>query len=61
MRKLKYLGHLMRHNISQLQLIDGKIEGRGSRGRLRTTCITDMTGSTGAKYYLKIETDGVVW
>ena len=50
-RKLQYLGHLIRHNISQLQLIEGKIEGRRSRGRPRTTWITDLTNSTGAKYY----------
>ena len=32
-RKLQYLGHLIRHNSTQLQLIEGKIEGRISRGR----------------------------
>ena len=31
--KLQYLGHLIRHNTSQVQLIEGKIEGRRSRGR----------------------------
>ena len=36
-RKLQYLGHLVRHNSSQLQLIEGKIEGRRSRGRPRNT------------------------
>ena len=30
-RKLQYLGHLIIHNSSQLQLIEGKIEGRRSR------------------------------
>ena len=34
-RKLQYLGHLIRHNTSQIQLIEGKIEGRRSRGRPR--------------------------
>ena len=29
-RKLQYLGHLIRHNISQIQLIEGKIEGRSN-------------------------------
>ena len=34
-----------------------KIEGRRSRGR-----ITDLTNTTGAKYFqLKTKTDGVVW
>ena len=51
MRKLQYLGHLIRHNTSQLQLIQGKIEGRRSCGRPRTTWITDLTNNTGAKYY----------
>ena len=36
-RKLPYLGHLIRHNSSQLQLIEGKIEGRRSCGRPRNT------------------------
>ena len=30
--KLQYLGHIIRHNTSQIQLIEGKIEGRRSRG-----------------------------
>ena len=49
-RKLQYLGHfIIRHNTSQL--LEGNIEGRRSRGRPRTTWITDLTNSTGAKYY----------
>ena len=64
-RKLRYLGHLIKHNTSQLQLIEGKIEGRRSRGRPITTWITDLTNSTGAKYYRykeqqKIKKDGMV-
>ena len=31
-RKLQYLGHLIRHNTSQIQLIEGNIEDRRSRG-----------------------------
>ena len=42
-RKLQYLGDLIRHNSSQLQLIEGKIEGRRSRGRPRNTWTTDIT------------------
>ena len=41
-RKLQYLGHIMRHNSSQLQLIEEKIEGRIS---------TDITSTNGTKYY----------
>ena len=48
-RKLQYLGHLIRHNASQQQLIEGNIEGKRSCGRPRD--ITELTNSTGAKYY----------
>ena len=50
-RKLHYLGHLKRHNTSQIQLIEGKIEGRRSRGRPRNTWTTDITITNGMKYY----------
>ena len=50
-RKLQYLGHLMRHNTSQIQPIEGKIEGRRSRGRPRNTWTTDITTTNGMKYY----------
>ena len=51
-RKLQYLGHLIRHNSTQLQLIDGKIEGRRSRGRpSNTVWTTDITSTKGLKYY----------
>ena len=50
-RKLQCLGHLIRHNSSQLQLIEGKIEGRRSRGRPRNTWTTDITTINGTMYY----------
>ena len=50
-RKLQYLGHLIRHNSSQLQLIEGKIEGIRSCGRSRNTRTTDITTTNGMKYY----------
>ena len=50
-RKLQYLGHLIRHNTSQIQLIEGKIECRRSRGRPRNTWTTDITTTNGMKYY----------
>ena len=49
-RKLQYLGHLIRHNSTQLQLIEGKIEGRRSRGRPRNTWTTDITTTKGLKF-----------
>ena len=48
-RKLQDLGHLIRHNSTQLQLIEGKIEGRRSRGRPRNTWTTDITSTKGLK------------
>ena len=53
-RKLQYLGHLIRHNISQIQLIAGKIEGRRSRGRPKNTRTTDITTTNGMKYYYQL-------
>ena len=50
-RKLQYLGHRIRHNTSQIQLIQGKIEGRRSRGRPRNTWTTDITTTNEMKYY----------
>ena len=50
-RKLQYLGHLIRHNSSHLQLIEGKIEGRRSRGRPRNTWTTDVTTTNVMKNY----------
>ena len=50
-RKLQYLGHLIRHKTTQLQLIEGQIEGRRSRGRPRNTWTTDITTTKGMKYY----------
>ena len=55
--------HLIRHNTSQLQLMEGNIEGRRSCGRSRTTWITDLANSTGAKYYQlkRAAEDGKGW
>ena len=47
----EYLGHIIRHNTSQIQLIEGKIEGRRSRGRPRNTWINDITTTNGMNYY----------
>ena len=42
-----YLGHLIRHDSSQLQPIEGKIEGRRSHGRPGTTWLMEWTNRTG--------------
>ena len=50
-RTLQYLGHLIRHNSSQLQLIEGKIEGRRSPDRPKNPWTTDITTTNGMEYY----------
>ena len=50
-KKIQYLGHLIRHNTSQIQLIEGKIEGGRSRGRRRNTWTTAIKAINGMKYY----------
>ena len=50
-RKLQYLGQLIRHNTSQIQLIEGQKEGRRSRGHPRNTWTTDITTTNRMKYY----------
>ena len=50
-RKLQNLGHLIEHNTSQLPPMEEKMEGKRSRGRPRSTWISELTNSTGAKYY----------
>ena len=59
----KYLGHLIRHNTSQIQIIEGKIEGRRYRGRPRNTWTTDITTTNGMKYYQlkRAAEDGKRW
>ena len=42
------------HSSPQLQLIDGKLEVRRSRGRPRNTCTTDITTAKGMKYVLPV-------
>ena len=52
-RKLQYLGHLIRHKTTQL--LEGKIDGRRSRGRPRNTWTTDITTTKGMKYYYQLK------
>ena len=49
--EITYLGHLIRHNSSQIQLIEANIEGRRSCGRSRNTWTTDVTTTNGTQYY----------
>ena len=41
----------MRRNTSHIQLIEGKIEDRRSRGRPRNNWTTDIITTNGMKYY----------
>eukprot|EP00795_Rhopilema_esculentum_P006693 gene6693-12250_t len=49
--KLAYFGHLMKHASLQLDLIDGKIEGKRARGRPRLKWLDNIKEwSTTPKY-----------
>ena len=49
-RKCQYSGHLIRQNELQRQLLEGKINGKGSRGRPRITCMDNLKKWTGKSY-----------
>ena len=49
-RKLQNLGHLIRHNTSQPQLIEGQIEYIKSRGRQKTTSILAAVVKSHVRY-----------
>ena len=49
-RKCHYFGHLIRQNELQRQLLEGKINGRRSRGRPRITWMDNLKKWTGKSY-----------
>ena len=49
-RKCQYCGHLVRQNDLQRQLLEGKINGKRSRGRSRITWIDNLKKWTGKSY-----------
>ena len=49
-RKCQYFGHLVRHNELQRQLLEGKINGKRSRGRPRITWMDNLKKWTGKSY-----------
>ena len=49
-RKCQYFGHLIRQNELQHQLLEGKINGKRSRGRPRITCMNNIKKWTGKSY-----------
>ena len=46
-RKLKYFGHIVRHDSPQKQLLEGMVEGRRSRGRPRISWFSNVVNWTG--------------
>ena len=57
MGTLQHMGHLIRQNTAQLQLTEGKIDGKIYRGRLRTTWITDQTHDTNYYEIMRVPAD----
>ena len=49
-RKCQYFGHLIRQNELQRQLLEGKINGKRSRGRPRITWMDNLKKWTGKSY-----------
>ena len=49
-RKCQYFGHLVRHNELQRQLLEGKINGKCSRGRPRIIWMDNPKKWTGKSY-----------
>ena len=49
-RKLAYFGHLVRRDDTQRLLLDGKINGKRSRGKQRLTWADNITEWIGMKY-----------
>ena len=49
-QKLRYFGHISRQNSLQELLLEGKINGKRSRGRPRTSWYSNIKEWTGLKY-----------
>ena len=48
-RKLSYYGHVRRHETIQKQILEGKIAGKKTRGKPRTSWIGNVVATTGKK------------
>ena len=46
-RKLKYFGHLQRHDTQQRRLMEGRVDGRRPRGRPRKMWVDNIAHWTG--------------
>ena len=49
-RKLKYFGHINRHSSMQTTLLNGRVNGKRERGRLRTSWTSNIKEWTGKSY-----------
>ena len=49
--KMKYAGHIMRHNSLQKALLEGMVEGKRARGRQRMTWMTNIMEWSGTPTY----------
>ena len=49
-RKLKYFGHISRHNSMQTTLLNSRVDGKRGRGRLRTSWTSNIKEWTGKRY-----------
>ena len=45
-RKLRYYGHVRRHDTMQKMILEGRIEGRRARGRQRKTWLENIKTTT---------------
>ena len=48
-RKIKYYGHIRRHETLQKKIIEGKVEGKRKRGRRRKNWISNIEETMGMK------------
>jgi len=50
-RKVKLTGHLLRHNAFLTNILEGKVEGKRSRGRPRKSYFEDISKIMGCSNY----------
>jgi hypothetical protein len=54
-RKIKFIGHLIRHNDFIINIFEGKIMGRRPRGRPRTNYFHDIKEKMGCASYQQLK------
>ena len=48
-RKLSYFGHIRRHDSLEKRILEGKVEGKRSRGRQRKSLLENIKEMTGMR------------